>query len=260
MLFSSKAHSSLKKSTAKCPTPTNTSLYRQTATSIAKKHLPALVTPFDPNTPKNYNGFLQLLAFQTGHRPVTHASAYALEHGFPTKLQPDLIDRYLVNSHMWHEFTLTREEDSLDYSLSTVHKTLSSTTQVGYYPDAISEGTTESATPERGDTESLDEALRTQTPTQRQRNGKKRRRETESCSPLTRKILAMQEQLNDLVQERAMSKKRRATGQDTGQIDVELDPASEPDTSEWEEERTLRARTRIPKEGSQKDSSSKTHT
>lgn len=64
-----------------------TSLYRQTAVSVAKKHLPALVKPFDPNSPKDYNGFLQLLSFQTGHRPVTHASGYALEHGFPAKLQ-----------------------------------------------------------------------------------------------------------------------------------------------------------------------------
>ncbi|KAH6612382.1 hypothetical protein C7974DRAFT_444959 [Boeremia exigua] len=232
-------------------------ILEQTATSIAKKHLPALVTAFDPNTPKDYNGFLQLLAFQTGHRPVTHANAYALEHGFPTKLQPDLIDRYLVNSHMWHEFTLTREEDALDYSLATVHKTSSSTTQVGYYPDAISEGTPECATPGISDTEPPDEALHTQTPEQRQQRGKKRRRETESCSPLTRKILDMQKQLNDLVQERAMSKKRRATGRNTGQSNVESDPASELDTSEWEEERTLRARTRIPKDGSKKDSSSK---
>lgn len=62
-----------------------TSLYRQTGVSITKKHLPALVTPF-ANTPKDYNGFLQLLAIQTGHRPITQASAYALEHGFLTKL------------------------------------------------------------------------------------------------------------------------------------------------------------------------------
>jgi hypothetical protein len=254
---SSKAHSSLKRSTAKCPTPTTTSLYRQTATSIAKKHLPALVTPFDPNTPKDYNGFLQLLAFQTGHRPVTHASAYALEHGFPTKLQPDLIDRYLVNSHMWHEFTLIREEDALDYSLATVHKTLSGTIQVGYFPDAIAEGTSECVTPERSDTESPDEALRTQTPEQRQQRGKKRRRETDSCSPLTKKIHAMQQQLNDLVQERAMSKKRRVIGQHTGERNVESNPASELDISEWEEETTLRVGTRVPKDRSRKGSNSK---
>jgi hypothetical protein len=31
--------------------------------SIAKKHLLSLVALFNPNTPKDYNGFLQLLAF-----------------------------------------------------------------------------------------------------------------------------------------------------------------------------------------------------
>jgi hypothetical protein len=91
-------------------------VYRQIAVSIAKKHLPALITPFDPNTPKDYNGFLQLLSFQTGHKPVTHAAAYALEHGYPTKLQPDIIDRYLENSRVWHEFTMTQECDVLDHS------------------------------------------------------------------------------------------------------------------------------------------------
>jgi hypothetical protein len=86
---------------------------------------------------------------------------------------------------------LTREEGALDYSLTTVHRTSSGTIQVGYYSDAISEGIPECATAEISDTESPDEAPRTQTPKQKQQRGKKRRRETESCSPLTRKILAM---------------------------------------------------------------------
>jgi hypothetical protein len=53
-----------------------------------------------------------------------------------------------------------QEKDSLDYSLLTIHKTLSSTTQVGFYLDAISKGIIESAIPRRGDIESLDKALR----------------------------------------------------------------------------------------------------
>ncbi|OAL42613.1 hypothetical protein IQ07DRAFT_525792 [Pyrenochaeta sp. DS3sAY3a] len=132
-------------------------ILEQIVVSIAKKHLPALVKPFDPNTPKDYNGFLQLLSFQTGHRPVTHASAYALEHGFPTKLQPDLIDRYLVNSHMWHEFTLTREEDVLDYSLAATYNAASSTSRVSYFPDNVLLTTPECATPEPRDVDSPDE-------------------------------------------------------------------------------------------------------
>jgi hypothetical protein len=74
-------------------------LYRQIAVSIAKKHLPDLVTAFDPNTPRDYNGFVRLLAFQTGHKQVTHVGLYALEHGYLSKLQADLIERYLENSH-----------------------------------------------------------------------------------------------------------------------------------------------------------------
>ena len=55
---SDQAHSSLKHSTATCAVPMTTSLYRQTVVSIAKKHLPALVKLFDPNTPKDYYSFL----------------------------------------------------------------------------------------------------------------------------------------------------------------------------------------------------------
>ena len=49
---------------------------------------------------------MQLLAFQTGHRPLTHAGCYALERAFPAYLQPNLIHRYLDNSRVWHEFLL----------------------------------------------------------------------------------------------------------------------------------------------------------
>jgi hypothetical protein len=142
-------------------------LYRQTAVSIAKKHLSALVTLFDPNTPKDYNGFLQLLSLQTGHRPVTHASAYTLEHSFPTKLQPDLINWYLVNSHMWHEFTLIQEEDVLDHSLAAAYNVPRSTSRVSYCPYSVTLRTPECVTPEPGDRDSSDKLWPTQTQEQR---------------------------------------------------------------------------------------------
>jgi hypothetical protein len=227
------AHSSLKHSTAKCAVPMTTSLYRQIVVSIAKKHLPALVKPFDPNTPKDYNGFLQLLSFQTGRKPVTHASAYALEHGFPTKLQPDLIDRYLVNSHMWHEFTLTREEDVLDRSLAATYHALSRTSPVSYCPDSVTLRKPECVTPESSDVDSSDELLPIQTQEQRQRRGKKRRRETESCSPLTRKILVMQQQLHDLI--------HQSTSRDYRESYLE----TEPETSDWEDRRGLQRRSEV---------------
>jgi hypothetical protein len=89
---------SLQQCTPKSPLKLNIKLYRQVAVSIAKKHIPNLLQPFDPNTPNDYDGFLRLLSFQTGHCPSTHTGAYALDHAFPAKLQPDLIDRYFQNS------------------------------------------------------------------------------------------------------------------------------------------------------------------
>lgn len=86
------SHSCLKKSAPQSPIMLNTSLYRQIAVSITKKHFPALVTPFNLNTPKDYNSFLQLLSFQTRHKPVTYALVYALKHSFLAKLQLDLIN------------------------------------------------------------------------------------------------------------------------------------------------------------------------
>lgn len=255
---SDQAHSSLRKSTADCAAPTTTSLYRQTATSIAKKHLPSLVAAFDPNTPKDHNGFLQLLAFQTGHRPVTHASAYALEHGFPTKLQPDLIDRYLVNSHMWHEFTLTREEDVLDYTLAIAHDTPSQTSRVSYCPDNIAIGTSECVTPETSDGESSDEPSPRQAQEQKRQSRTKRGRESENLSPLTRKIHAMQQQLDDLVKERARSRKTQVLERHNSRIYVEHDSETEVDTRGWEDRQMLQARTEVQKNAKRKDSSLKT--
>ena len=75
-------------------------MYRQITISVAKKHLPAIIASFNLNTPKDYNRFLQLLLFQTRHEPATHAASYALKHSYPTKLQPDLINRYSENSQV----------------------------------------------------------------------------------------------------------------------------------------------------------------
>lgn len=215
------AHLSLRKSAIGCPIELSTSVYRQIAVSIAKKHLPILVTPFDPNTPKDYNSFLQLLSFQAGHKPTTHAGAYALEHGFPAKLQPDLIDRYLENSHVWHEFTLTRETDILDYSSDVGSAATPSTQLVGYFPDQSFPRTPERISYASSDTVFLDEVSspedkqqenidprRSSTVVTGQKRGK-RGRELDSCSPTTRRIIEMQKQLNGLLQERAASKRRK---------------------------------------------------
>jgi len=78
--FSSAACSkSLEQSTPESSVRLNIKRYRQIAVSIAKKHIPDLLQPFDPNIPRDYDGFLRLLSFQTGHKPSTHASAYVLD-------------------------------------------------------------------------------------------------------------------------------------------------------------------------------------
>ena len=60
--------------------------YCYVAIAIAKRHLPALLKLFDAYSPNDYDGFLRLLAFQTGHKLTIHTGAYALETAFPAKL------------------------------------------------------------------------------------------------------------------------------------------------------------------------------
>jgi hypothetical protein len=85
--------------------------YRQISVAMSKKHMPDLLKLFDPHTPNDLSGMLHLLSFQTGHKPSTHAGAYALEREFPSKLQPDLIYRYVENSDLWQKFLLISKDD-----------------------------------------------------------------------------------------------------------------------------------------------------
>jgi hypothetical protein len=126
------------------------------------------------------------------------------------------------------------------FRIATYHA-LSGTSPVSYCPDSATLRTPECVTPEPSDVDSSDELLPLQTQEQRQRRGKKRRRETESCSPLTRKILVMQQQLHDLIQERATSKRTRASHQNTSRDYRDSDSETEPDTSDWEDRRGFRA-------------------
>jgi hypothetical protein len=64
---------------------------------------------------------------------------------------------------MWHEFTLTREEDVLNYSLATAHDALSGTLQVSYCLDNIALDTLECVTPKTSDREYLDKPSPTRT-------------------------------------------------------------------------------------------------
>lgn len=51
----------------------------------------------------------------------------------------------------------------------------------------------------------------------------------------------MQQQLNNLVKERAMLRQRQATGRQNSRTYVDCDSETELDTSDWEDRRTLQA-------------------
>jgi hypothetical protein len=110
---------SLEQATPDCSIRIHLSIYYHLAVVIGKRHIPTLLEPFDPNIPKDRNGFLHLLAFQTGHAPSIHASAYALKRGYTARLQPELIDRYFDNSFIWHRFLEITEEIPIDRGLDT---------------------------------------------------------------------------------------------------------------------------------------------
>lgn len=103
----------------------------------------------------------------------------------------------------------------------------------------------------------------TRTLEQRQQRGKKRRRESESCSPLTRKIHIMQQQLHELVQERAASERTQASRQQTSRDYIESGSATEPETSDCEDRRALQVGSRVEcvlkKDAKRKVYSSKAH-
>jgi hypothetical protein len=53
----------------------------------------------------------------------------------------------------------------------------------------------------------------------------------------------MQQQLNNLVKERAMSRQRQAIGQQNSCTYMDCDSKTEPETSDWEDRRILLAGT-----------------
>ena len=118
--FSSAACSKiLQQSMPECPMLLHFQIYRQIVVAISKKHLPGIVQPFDPNTPRGYDGLSRLLSFQTGHNPATHAGAYALDRAYPAKLQPDLVEQYLHISNVWHQFLGTAKESTFRANLGS---------------------------------------------------------------------------------------------------------------------------------------------
>ncbi|PVH90790.1 hypothetical protein DM02DRAFT_547108 [Periconia macrospinosa] len=223
---------SLEQATADCPIRLQLSIYRHIAVAISKKHIPTLLEPFDPNIPKDHDGFLHLLAFQTGHTPSIHASAYALERGYPARLQPELIDRYYEASFIWHRFLEITTERPIGKGLDrgqldcqVLEAQLATTTPAGpVLDDSASEKdpfVLSSEDEEIAEVDWLEERqLRSG---KRSLNGDSRilRREPSislssrrnnsdrSDSPTTTRIVHIQKQLDDLLQERAAKRQKR---------------------------------------------------
>jgi hypothetical protein len=199
------------------------------AVSIAKKHLTSLTQNFNPHTPYDENGLVRLLSWQSGHTPTTHSHHYALEREFPAKLQPQLIDRYLDNSRIWHEFTQTQDNNmakaSLQFNTSLqlqrnapLNSSYSLTEQHVEKPKAseIAEKETNIWDNDQGDNKEgvededsgvggNDSEEWRDAPSQShayRRSRKRKRRETVILSPTSEKIARIQQELSDLIQER----------------------------------------------------------
>ena len=224
---------SLRLATPECPIKLNTSLYRQIAISIAKKHLASLIKPFDPNTPQDYDGFLRLLSFQSGHKPSTHAGTYALEHGFPAKLQPDLIDRYLENSKIWHQFALIGEGDIISTDVDCSLDNPSQSYEVlGYNPDGLNILTPDPVVdtvnasdndPDVSDRVEGNDGLSAAESSPQRKSGRryrtggqrhvertpKRKRRSDSYSPTSTRIKQIQQELDELLRSRETQKRRK---------------------------------------------------
>jgi len=215
---------SLRHSTPEFPIRLDLRLYRQIAISMSKRHLPALTQHFDPNTPNDHDGFLRFLAFQTGHKPETRVSGYALETAFPARLQPDLIHRYLKSSQAWQEFTRVLEDDLINANVDcNMTGPLHSYRDLGYCPDLprtpLAALTDDAESGSESETWSKEESLTTATYSQRtsmqgrdckrkaisqssKEESKRRKSDHCSLSPTSQRIDQMQRELSKLLEKR----------------------------------------------------------
>jgi hypothetical protein len=167
--------------------------YRQISVAMSKKHMPDLLKPFDPHTPNDLNGFLHLLSFQTGHKPSTHAGAYALERGFPSKLQPNLIHRYIENSDLWQKFLLISKDDFLESEILS--------TLIIEPPSFSNRDQTRLGTACDNGTDVPSRVIQNGTSTRKATESRKRKAEG-SLSPTSKKIRSLQQDLEALVASR----------------------------------------------------------
>jgi hypothetical protein len=116
---------------------------------------------------------------------------------------------------------------------------------VGYWLDNITLQTPECGSHEVSEADSSHVSLPTWTQECRKQNRKKRYRELESCSPLTRKIYIMQHELQKLLQERATLKRVRAPRRRLAQDYREDNLATESESSDSENASVVEAGRRV---------------
>ncbi|KAJ9633941.1 hypothetical protein H2199_009190 [Coniosporium tulheliwenetii] len=194
--------------------------------------LPLVLVGQPDRVREDYDGFLRLLSFQSGHKPLTHTGTYALEHEFPAKLQPDLIDRYLENSRMWHQFALIGDSDVINVATDcNLNHPSQSYEALGYNPDRLRTptpdrivdtviiGENDSDTDNKAEDDGLPALKFTSKETSggRSRSGNQAWREkiyeskrwSSSCNPTLKRINQMQQELDELLRARERAKRRK---------------------------------------------------
>jgi hypothetical protein len=87
-----------KHSKSTCSAVLTMASYRQVVLAIAKLYIATISQPFDAQHPEHIAEIWRDIALQAAHTIRTLATSYALDESYPSRLQPELIGRYLAIS------------------------------------------------------------------------------------------------------------------------------------------------------------------
>ncbi|KAH7327564.1 hypothetical protein BKA65DRAFT_462380 [Rhexocercosporidium sp. MPI-PUGE-AT-0058] len=102
-LSSLQATDILRRMTAAFPSPMALALYRQASLAIAKRYISKLVERTDFYEPSSALEPKSMLAIGAGHSTRMLLTSYAIDHAYPTRLQPELLELYLHLSTLWQQ-------------------------------------------------------------------------------------------------------------------------------------------------------------
>ena len=95
----------LKKHSAEhCTATLTVASYRQVVLAIAKRYIAPLGNQIDGQRPEHVSQLWRIIAWQAAHNVLTLTSVYALDKSHPSRLQPELVGRYLALSGYWHSW------------------------------------------------------------------------------------------------------------------------------------------------------------